>query len=380
MFSYPNYSSCPPTLSVLLSFDVKESGFEKVRGVECLYRYLPNGKYYARFVVNGNEIRQSLRTNDRELAKRELSRIQREQTTRDPYAGNITLAGLCDRYLATVAHQASKTRVQKTAICKRIKSDWPGGADVSIRKVVPSHVQTFLSRHTIGVASYNAHLSVLRAMFALAIGDRLISDSPIASLKERRRQKPIRSTPTWEQFQSIIANVRGQAFNADAEDSADFLEFLGLAGLGQAEAGALKRSDVDFDRGQVITFRHKTRTGFAIPIYPQARPLLERLCKDLKGNEPVFKIRDAKKALAGACRRLELVHFSQRSLRRMFITRAIERGVDVKVIAEWQGHRDGGKLILDTYSHVNRVHSQRMAQLMNQSDPDNVIPMQSARV
>jgi hypothetical protein len=38
----------------------------------------------------------------------------------------------------------------------------------------------------------------------------------------------------------------------------------------------------------------------------------------------------------------------------MFITRAIERGVDVKVIAEWQGHKDGGKLILDAYSHVNR--------------------------
>jgi hypothetical protein len=41
----------------------------------------------------------------------------------------------------------------------------------------------------------------------------------------------------------------------------------------------------------------------------------------------VFKIRDAKKALAGACRRLGLLAFSQRSLRRMFITRALERGV-----------------------------------------------------
>jgi integrase len=47
----------------------------------------------------------------------------------------------------------------------------------------------------------------------------------------------------------------------------------------------------------------------------------------------------------------------------MFITRAIERGVDVKVIAEWQGHRDGS-LILSTYSHVRPIHSQRMAQLM----------------
>jgi hypothetical protein len=57
----------------------------------------------------------------------------------------------------------------------------------------------------------------------------------------------------------------------------------------------------------------------------------------------------------------------------MFITRAIEKGVDVKVIAEWQGHRDGGKLILDTHSHVNRVHSQRMAQLMADQEPENVV-------
>ena len=62
----------------------------------------------------------------------------------------------------------------------------------------------------------------------------------------------------------------------------------------------------------------------------------------------------------------------------MFITRAIERGADVKVIAEWQGHKDGGKLILDTYSHVNRVHSQRMAQLMTTEEPENVLPMEGA--
>ena len=63
----------------------------------------------------------------------------------------------------------------------------------------------------------------------------------------------------------------------------------------------------------------------------------------------------------------------------MFITRAIERGVDVKVIAEWQGHKDGGKLILDTYTHVNRAHSYRMAQLMTDGLPaENVIALAAA--
>jgi hypothetical protein len=63
----------------------------------------------------------------------------------------------------------------------------------------------------------------------------------------------------------------------------------------------------------------------------------------------------------------------------MFITRAIERGVDVKVIANWQGHRDGGKLILDTYSHVRPVHSQRMAQLMTTEEPENLVQMPATK-
>ena len=36
----------------------------------------------------------------------------------------------------------------------------------------------------------------------------------------------------------------------------------------------------------------------------------------------------------------------------MFITRCIEKGIDVKVIAQWQGHQDGGQLIMDTYTEV----------------------------
>lgn len=120
----------------------------------------------------------------------------------------------------------------------------------------------------------------------------------------------------------------------------------------------------------MISFRHKTLQGFAVPIYPQLQPLLRRLRDErLKGSlnaEKVFRIKDAKKALAGACKRLNMPKYTQRSLRRMFISRAIELGVDVKVIAEWQAHRDGGKLILDTYSHVSPKHSARMAKLMTE--------------
>jgi integrase len=354
----------------------KTGAFRKV--AECLYRYTSNGVYYARFKTDGKEIRRSLETTDRQLANRNLKKLKEERSQIDRSQGKLTLAELCDRYLKTVQHQKGKTVQRKTFIVERIKADWPTGKLTQIGKIKPSDVDVWLSRYRFGSASRNLHISCAKELFVLAVRDRIITTSPAAHLRSAKREKPIRLTPTFEQFKAIIVDVRSQVFNADAQDSADLLEFLGLAGLGQAEAGSLTRADVDLAAGQIITYRHKTNTGFAIPIFPQVHPLLERLCEGKAHNARIFEISDAKKALAGACRRLGYPPFSQRSLRRMFITRAIERGADVKVIAEWQGHRDGGKLILDTYSHVNAVHSQRMAQLMAIDQPPNVVTMGGA--
>jgi len=352
----------------------KTSGFRKVG--PCLYRYR-NDTYYARFKSGGKEIRSSLETTDRKLAERNLAKKKEDQSQIDRSQGKLTLAELGDRYLKTVQHQKPKTIERKTFIVRRIKSDWPTGKLTQIGKIKPSDVDLWLSRYRFGSASRNLHISCVKELFNLAVRDRIITASPAAHLRSTKREKPIRVTPTFEQFKAIIANVRAQLFNADAQDSADFLEFLGFAGLGQAEACCLTPADIDLASGQIITYRHKTRTGFAIPIFPQVRPLLERLCEGKAHNARLLKISDAKKALAGACRRLGYPPFSQRSLRRMFITRAIERGVDVKVISQWQGHRDGGKLILDTYSHVNPVHSQRMARLMSDFEPQDAVSIEN---
>ena len=342
---------------------------------ESLYRYSSNGVYYARIKTDGKEIRRSLRTTDRALARRNLTALKDELRQVDRSQGRVTLAELCDRYLKTIRHQKPKTVERKTFIGARIKRDWPSGALTQITRIRPSDVDLWLSRYHFGSASRNLFIAGIKEVFAMAVRDRAIAISPAAHLRYAKREKPIRLTPTFEQFKAIIADVRAQQFNADAQDSADFLEFLGLAGLGQAEAASLRRADIDLDASRLITFRQKTSTGFAIPIYPQLWPLLEKLCEGKSNGDVIFKVRDAKKALAGACRRLNLPGFTQRSLRRMFITRAIEKGIDVKVIAEWQGHRDGGKLILDTYSHVNRTHSQRMAELMSEEQPLNLVPL-----
>lgn len=325
---------------------------------------------------HGKLYRKKLDTDDVASAKRKLRTFKDDLERTDATKGNTSFAKLLDDYAETL-QGAESTLVNKLAVIAKLKKTWFGIDSLPLRTVKPSQVKAWLTEHygDWSAAYYNLALSVMSSALDMAVNDKIIVESPAKCLKYRKRKQPIRPTPTFEQFKQIVADIRGQRFNADAEQSGDFVEFLGLAGLGQAEAAAIKRSDVDLDAGRIIVYRHKTDKGFAVPIYPQVRPLVDKLCERKAHNAPLFSITQARKSLANSCKRLGFPSFTHRSLRRMFITRAIEKRVDVKVIAEWQGHRDGGKLILATYSHVRPEHSNRMAQLMSEGEPDNVIPI-----
>lgn len=334
--------------------------FEKVG--ECLYRYSSNGVYYALLKHHGKQKRQSLETTDKALAKRKLADIKRSLTPLNRATGRVTLKQLCDRFLATIQNQKPRTKRRKEDIIKRLLADFPEGPNCLISKVRKSSLEAWLASYSFGYASHNLYVQCLWALFDLAVEDRLIQDSPASSIKSKKTLRPVRITPSFEEFRQIVADVRNQRHNADATDSAYFLEFMGLAGVGQAEIGNLTRADIDFKKDRVRLYRVKTSTPYFIPLFPQLKPLFEQMnVKAMPHDQPIFVIRDGKKALGGACRRLGLPAYSQRSFRRMFITRCIELGIDVKVIADWQGHQDGGKLILATYSHVRKSHADEMA-------------------
>ena len=144
-----------------------------------------------------------------------------------------------------------------------------------------SQVTTWMSKHygCKSASYYNSALTVIRTALDKAVQDKIITENPASGLKYRKRNKPIRLTPTYEQFNQIVTDIRSQKFNHEAEQSGDFIEFMGLAGLGQAEISAITRAHVDLEAGRVIVYRRKTEHGFAIPIYPQLRSLVERLCR-----------------------------------------------------------------------------------------------------
>ena len=97
--------------------------FEKVRGVENLYRY-SNGTFYARFIRGGTEYRRSLKTKDKETAKRELATLLGLST--DERA--VTLAQLVERHKDSIQTWQSTLPKRRKASAKKFSASGRAGA------------------------------------------------------------------------------------------------------------------------------------------------------------------------------------------------------------------------------------------------------------
>lgn len=332
----------------------------KIANFPCLYRHKLNGTYYGIKKFAGKRKEHSLQTTDRKIAERKLAKWVKSLDKIDSEAEKTTLNQLLEKLVALRKGKSDSTNETDASIIKRFKAEWKHGLDIRVSQIKPSHLDEWLAKQEGRVknTTYNRYCSLLKQLFEIALADRMIIESPFSAVKTRwkKPQKPKRFVPTQEQFEAIVNEIREQPLNAEAEESADFIEFLGSAGLGQAEASSLTFGDIDWARGFLQIKRQKTQERFIVPIYDHLRPLLERLLKK-HGNNPspethVFKIKDARKSLLAACERLGFLKFTQRNIRAVLIRRLWQSKVDVKLISKWQGHQDGGRLILNTYTEV----------------------------
>jgi integrase len=331
----------------------------KVPNIPGLYRNTVSGRYYGFKKIRGRRRERSLRTTDRKIAERRhrewitnLQRVDRE-------CERMTLRELLERFVAVNQGRSLKTQGTNDCIIRKMMKTWPGGIDIEVRQIRPSHLDEWLASHEqrLKNTSYNRYAGLVKQLFEIAVKDRIIAESPFEQVTTRwkKPQEPIRCVPTIEQFHAIVDEIRAQRYTRFAAPTANFVEFLGLAGVGQAEAASLTWGDVDWQNERISFRRHKTDARFYVPIYSHLQPLLERLKRtavSLARNAPVLHIHDAKKALKAACERLGYPNFSQRNIRQCLILRLWKAGVDKKLIAKWQGHQDGGQLIMDTYTEV----------------------------
>lgn len=309
--------------------------------------------WYMNVRINGVHIRKSLETQDRATALRKLGDERKEHSGRK---GEITFEDLAARYLLTRKGVKESTRSNDEWAINRIKNEAPF-ARKYVSKIQPSEYAVFRAEMKLKARANNNFVGTLTAVLKLGVADGYLSFNPIERLPKQKikwvRQEP--PAPTPEQHLAIVADIRSKFKTDRNEETADWVEFLGLAGIGEAEAAFLDWKDFDW-KGRKFT-AHKQRTGsdpFPVPFYVWLEPLIMRLWKKAgkpkKG--PVFKLKSAKQAIYNSCRRLELPDFSPRSFRQMLIVRSLRQGLPVKLVSKYQGHKDGGVLILRYYTQV----------------------------
>lgn len=349
----------------------------------CLYRY-KNGTYYALLKHRGKQIRRSLDTTDIATARRKLPDLRRDLEIADPYLAQRTLEAHKARFFETLTGAKSTLYNIRHGI-ELMLADWPKDSPRLLTKIRKGDCERWLAKYgDLAASTVNSRISAASKFFELAVTDGVIPRSPMDGITYWRRPALTRLTPTTEQFESIVEDLHAQSANGHgAEDTADFVALSGLLGLGQAELSGIERKHINLLADTIQVFRRKTRQSFLIPIYPKARPILERrmAAMALEPSARLIPHDNCKKALAASCKRLGMPNFEPRSLRRYFITVALRAGVDVATVATWQGHRDGGALVLKTYGDQVRLdHSLRMAQLLadTSAEPGKVIKMEAA--
>jgi len=357
--------------------------------IACLYQAMPSGIYYGIFSRAQRQVKQRLRTTDKELARRRLEDVrQKVARLNTKESRDLTFADLADRWLATIGGRLKpSSKLRRESAVKQLKQCFVN----IVRAISTTAVKDWAARRTMTAAArtFNIELETLNLILDFAVAEGVILDNPARIVRRQKQPKANIVIPSKEQFRTLIAAMR-QPVTRDAAASADLTEGMAYSGMRLGEITELRWGDVNFKLhcftvtgGELGTKNHEART---LPMFPAFEELLTTM-KDRLANQPapedkVFAIGNARKAIETACRHSKFAHFCNHTFRHFFCSNAIEAGIDFKVIAGWLGHKDGGILVARTYGHLRDEHSAAMAKRMTFSaatvEPANVISMTAA--
>jgi integrase len=341
---------------------VKPKRFKRIS--KGLFRYQRSGIIYAVFKSGEKTHWINLRTNDIRHAKKLLAEeLKRAKQINWKNSRMITLQNLMECYAENPMNLSDATLKNRKLLLDVFKKSWKFGLAVRVYDIKAFMLRSWLAalrkERNMSAVSLNNYLRMLRSLFGLAVELGAADENIAIQVSMLREEGPERLTPTWEQAQKIVdAVIR--------DKSKMGLRAMLLFGLGQGELKNLRGEHFDLEQNAITIRRQKTQKVYKIPIFPHARLFVDELKTDgwLKCGRPVFEVYNPAGALELACKRMESPAFTPRSLRRAFIIHALERGVDPRVVAAWQGHRDA-TLVLRVYgAWIHRDHADRMAGLL----------------
>ena len=336
----------------------------------CLYRSAASGIYYGLYKRSGKQVKRSLKTTDKELAKRRLEQLREKVAQLNTKRGsNILFDDLAKRWLeGTSTALKESTRKFRAGAIARLSRFFKG---ITIRSITKSQAEQWAAQRSkqVGSRAFNIERETLIQVLNYAVREGLILDNPALVIPRRKQQQAQIVIPTKDQFRAMVAQMRTDSRSAEA---ANFVEFLAYSGCRLGEATTMVWGEVNFEMknftvtgGELGTKNHEART---VPLFPPLERLMlamrETSLTPPRPTDRIFPIQSSKTAIGTACKKATLPHFTHHSLRHFFCSNAIEAGADFKVIAGWLGHKDGGILVAKTYGHLRDEHSTMMAQRM----------------
>ena len=155
-----------------------------------------------------------------------------------------------------------------------------------------------------------------------------------------------------------------------------FLLYL-FFGVRRGMVTKVDRADVCLEHSKITLTFNKQRGGKCVRITFDMPPLLKAAVEEFLNlpGQPEFKITTIARLLRSAALAAGMANLTPKTFRKLFITRALQKGVDVATIALIVGHNDDGRSILHNYNqycpeHINAGVKKVNAAYLDLGDPD----------
>lgn len=309
---------------------------------------------------------------DKDAAEREYHRLKSQH--QEAAKVGMTLEALCDHFMDSIERECEPDTIEMyTRTLKRFMASV--GKGIAPESIRTKDVSAWVAKNTRwNPTTKNRMITIVKRLYSWGVQEGHIEKNPIEGMEKPTaliRQKIL----TASQVETIFGLIKDQEFK-------DLLTALKDTGCRPGEAYKLTAERVDLDAG-TWTVKNKTRkkTGQeyrTIYLSPSMVELSRRLVSR-HGSGLVFR-----NTQGGAWNRnnvtrrmgklkkqtgfgAEMVAYS---FRHLFVTDALERGVDPTVLAELVGHKSLS-MILRVYSKLGQrvEHLKRCARMISAPKP-----------
>lgn len=335
-----------------------------------LWKRQPSGVFYIRCKIRGKQFSESLKTKDLTYARRILptihKRLQEAATQDGKTEGLVTFKDAEEALRARVMANRRlkpKSKEYRLETFDQINRVAPWIGKMRLRAISERDCQRVSDALAERYSStrYNNALDSLKQILGLAVEKRALNVNPATPLGRAKVVTKEKHLPSKEQLKEILDHIRNSR-GGRARYNWELVSFLAFSGCRIGEANRVTLGNINREAG-IITVLGDPETGTKnstirrIPIIPSMAELLDSMDREGEpSSAPLLKVKTARVALANACEKAGVQKLTHHKLRDVFATTCLESDVDVKTVAEWLGHKDGGALLLKTYAHLRSQH------------------------